>query len=123
MIFFLTYANIIAVLAQVLARRKGTLMLSEHNNLFISLQNKRMRTIEKSFIRVLYPLADHIICVSNGIEIDLTRNYSIPLEKLDTIYSAMDDQRIMATHRYGHRHFLTIPRMTGLLFCPCKTEG
>jgi glycosyltransferase involved in cell wall biosynthesis len=104
MISFLTYTNIIAVLAQVFSRRKGNLILSEHNNLFASLQNKRMRIIKKSLIKVLYPLADRIICVSDGIKIDLTRNYSIPLEKLRTIYNAADAPGIMAMTKEKPRH-------------------
>ncbi len=50
--------------------------------------------INKFLIRKLYPKADAIINVSQGIQKDLTQNFQVPLQKQSVIYNPYDIRKI-----------------------------
>ncbi len=91
---FLTYANIISAIAKFFSRWKGKLVLTEHSNITMSLENSKAKTIKKWLIQSSYPQSDYVVCVSNGAKNDLSRTFSIPRMKLKTIYNAVDVQSV-----------------------------
>ena len=87
---FLTYPNIVLVLAKLLAGYKGRIILSEHNNPQAKIGNKRNRYLRRLLIRKLYPLSDYIVCVSNGVAKALSDGFSIAGEKIQIIHNSVD---------------------------------
>jgi glycosyltransferase involved in cell wall biosynthesis len=72
------YANIVSILARQIAAQDTKLVLTEHN-MFGSVSQQKDRLVF-ALARQLYPLADHVLCVSSGVaqsvrnEIDLLEN-------------------------------------------------
>lgn len=93
---FLTYANYLSVLEKSLSGSKARLFLTEHANLSVDLKHENFQLIKKIMIRTLYPKADWIITVSNGVKKDIVSNFGIPEEKCRVIYNPVDIDRIQA---------------------------
>jgi len=96
---FLSYTNIIAVLAQKLSFTKFRLLLCQHALLSISsssAKNPLWRLFGKWMPRWLYPRADSVICVSQGVADRVRAQYRVPLEKIKVIYNPVDIKRISA---------------------------
>lgn len=58
-------------------------------------------------VRWLYPLADGVLCVSQGLAEDMERNFGVPAEKLVVVYnpSVTSEIRQMAQEPAGHPWF------------------
>lgn len=83
----LTRANLVAVLATELARTDTRLVLSERNDLSTRIaegSDLRMRVVPK-LISLLYPRADAITAVSEGVADDLTATAGLPRESITAI--------------------------------------
>jgi len=87
---FLTYTNYSSILAKMISGNKTPLLLSERNNLSINLKNERLTFIKKILIRNLYPKANAIIALSEGVKRDLIVNFRINEEKCNVIYNGID---------------------------------
>ena len=84
----LNHANIVAILAHMLARARCRLLVSERNSVSRMGANGTERII-RSLMRWLYPRADRIICVSRGIQDELVKDLGLPKHKLCTIYNPL----------------------------------
>lgn len=86
---FLSRANFAAVLA---CRRRGApCLISERVNTSSHFSGAGLRErLSKLLIRGLYPRADRILAVSEGVAADLARNYGAPPEKLVVIHNPYD---------------------------------
>ncbi len=85
----LTRANLVAVLATELARTDTRLVLSERNHLSkraFEGSDRRMRIVPK-LVKALYPRADSIVAVSDGVADDLAETASLPRNHISTIYN------------------------------------
>jgi glycosyltransferase involved in cell wall biosynthesis len=86
---FLTHSNLITLLAVRLAGTSVKTVISEHS--LLSTRVKLYPNIKERLLpwlaRYLYPLADLIVAVSNGIAEDLIRNVRIPVTKIKVIYN------------------------------------
>lgn len=86
----MNHVNIIAILATKLALIKETrVLISEHNTLSRSLlhsKNLRSRLLP-FFMKLFYPLADHIVAVSYGVADDLSKMLNLSRSKIEVIYN------------------------------------
>jgi glycosyltransferase involved in cell wall biosynthesis len=88
----LTKPNLMAVWARRLAGAPTRLVISEHSTLSpnISLPRRKWKWRWRFFPSLgqrVYPGADAIIAVSNGVADDLAQSASIPRERITTIYN------------------------------------
>lgn len=85
-------ANIIAALAYLLSGRRGRLVLSERGMLRTELSWKKL--IQSWLKRVLYPTADCITAVSQGVKDDLVQQLHLRPEAVTVIYNPVVDGRL-----------------------------
>lgn len=83
------YLNEIALLSKLFSGVPTRVIVSEHNQLSKTVRNatKLKGRLTPIFARFLYPWADGIVAVSQGVAEDLSRMISLPLEKIETIYN------------------------------------
>lgn len=83
------YPNEIAIIAKHLARVPTRLVVSEHTTL--SVEARRVEQISSRIApltaRLLYPWANGIVAVSQGVAKDLADIAGIPLQKIQVIYN------------------------------------
>jgi glycosyltransferase involved in cell wall biosynthesis len=94
---FLTRANVAAALV---GRLTGTpVVVSERVNTSSHLAGRRDAAVTKALVRFVYPLARHVVCVSDGVRRDLVRNFAVPAARLSVIHNPVDRDRIAAAAR------------------------
>jgi glycosyltransferase involved in cell wall biosynthesis len=83
------YQNEIALMAKLIAGVPTRVVVSEHNQLSKTVQNatKLKGKLAPLFTRFLYPWADGIVAVSQGVAKDLSDTANIPLSRIQTIYN------------------------------------
>lgn len=89
MLSALNHANIVATLAKKISGRNTHLLVSEHNNLSLTMSRKlpwRSRVVLSLMGRV-YPWADGVIAVSDGVREDLVQLFGLSPEKVSVIYN------------------------------------
>lgn len=83
------FINEIAILAKHLSRTSTRVVVTEHTT--ISVEAKRVEQISSRLIplisRILYPWADGIVAVSQGVANDLVKVTKLPQERIQTIYN------------------------------------
>ncbi len=85
----LSYPNIAAVLARRLSSASTRVVLSVHNHLSVATAQAG-RASEKNFPRLarrLYPEADRIVAVSDGVADDLAQTIRLARTRISTIYN------------------------------------
>lgn len=99
-------ANVVALLAHRLSRRRVRVVVSCHVNQ--SLQARHGGQLHDRALpwltRLLYPGADRIVAVSHGVADDLAKLLKRPIERIDVIYNpiAVDAVRAQAAEKIGH---------------------
>jgi N-acetylgalactosamine-N,N'-diacetylbacillosaminyl-diphospho-undecaprenol 4-alpha-N-acetylgalactosaminyltransferase len=85
---FLTRANVANVLA---SRLRGTpAVISERANTSAHFPSGARGALPRTLVRLVYPRADRIVAVSEGVAHDLRDNFAIPEEKLAVIANPVD---------------------------------
>ena len=96
-ISFMTYTNVVAILAQALSPSFKKIVVSEHNAFSHSI---RIRGgIPKLFhyaVPLAYRWAAAVICVSRGVEHDLARATRLPPRLLTTVYNPVITEELLA---------------------------
>jgi len=91
------YANIVAILARRLSRASLRLVVSERNTLSSEAEgfrgDLRMRLMPL-LVRRLYPWADSVVAVSQGVADDLVRVAGVPSEQVRVIYNPIVTPRL-----------------------------
>ncbi len=93
------FANEIACVAKLITRSKTRLVLSEHTNLsadIVDSPGKVRPRILALTTRWIYPLADAIVAVSDGVSEDMCRVSGLPRSKVTTIYNPIDFKSLSA---------------------------
>jgi glycosyltransferase involved in cell wall biosynthesis len=109
---FTGLANFVLLLAHRIARTPTRVMVTEHINptqMYRS-QEEPLGGLKRKLIRWLYPAADRIIAVSQGVMEDLVTNFAVPREKIAVIYDPVDLGRIrrLADEPVDHPWFSSV---------------
>ena len=92
MVSFLTRSNCAAIAC---SRLVGIpCVVSERVHTTSHLSSHRVRRLKKALIRCLYPYADRVIAVSEGIRDDLVAHYGVAATRVVTIHNPVDAERI-----------------------------
>ena len=92
MVSFLTRSNCAAIAC---SRLVGIpCVVSERVHTTSHLSSHRGRRLKKALIRCLYPYADRVIAVSEGIRDDLVSHYGVAATRVVTIHNPVDAERI-----------------------------
>ncbi|MEM7172265.1 MAG: glycosyltransferase [Pseudomonadota bacterium] len=85
----LVHVNVAAILAHLLSGRVTKLVLSEHNQISKNAAVAESRTIRLAhrLVPYLYPFADEIVAVSQGVADDLQRFSGLPSAKIKVIFN------------------------------------
>lgn len=85
----LTHVNLAAILAARLSRVRTRVVVTEHSLVSRASRDTRRPLVHGSFwfSRWLYPLADAIVAISDGIARDLARSTSLPPSRIRIIYN------------------------------------
>lgn len=87
------FSNEVACVAKIVSRSKTRIVLSEHTNLSSDIADSR-RWIRRVLLpwttRNIYPLADGVVAVSNGVADDMCHVSGLPRTKVQTIYNPID---------------------------------
>jgi len=93
------FANETACVAKVLAGSKTRLVLTEHTNLsadIVDSMGKIRPRLLPITTRWLYPLADEVIAVSDGVAEDMCRVSGLARERVTTVYNPIDFKNLAA---------------------------
>lgn len=93
---FLNRTNLLMVSARLLSsnfRNKVKLTISERTTPSVELAGSSHRIV-RFLIKALYPKADKIVAVSQGVRLDLIKNFNVPEEKIKVIYNPLACQKI-----------------------------
>jgi glycosyltransferase involved in cell wall biosynthesis len=103
----LDYANIAAILSSELATPSIRTIASVHNHLSSAVANAERPHLRHviPLARRFYPLADGIVCVSNGVAEDLAKRLELPVNSISTVYNPVvtDDLAELARAPIPHR--------------------
>ncbi len=118
----MNHANVGAVLARELAGTKTRLVLVEHNTLSVSKSNLFRSKFVPPFMKLLYPRADIIIGVSQGVAEDLEYQVGFKPGKVRIVYNPVVDTELIAKAKSPLDHpwfkqpncpvFLAVGRLT-----------
>lgn len=97
MLSALSHANIIAILARQVARYPARLVASEHSAPSLSMSRTARFRLLRFLMRSLYPKANAIVCVSEGMRKEIHQIFRLPLSKIHRIYNPLDVDRIRET--------------------------
>lgn len=89
--------TVIAIVAHRLARSGATLMVSDHNALSLQVPSGTHNLILKLSTRLLYPLADHRILVSQSAADDLASLSGMRRDSIEVIYNPITPPPRIAT--------------------------
>lgn len=83
------------ILAAKLARSKTSVIIGEHGAGALKYREDRMTSpIMRLLSKLLYPFADRIVAISDGVRKYLVRELKLPVGKIVLIYNPVDIQKI-----------------------------
>lgn len=122
LISHMNHANVVAVLAKKIVRTKTKLILVEHNTLSSEKSNLIRARFVPPFMKLLYPFADEIVAVSQGVAEDLESQLNLEKGKVNVIYNPIVDDELIAKGKLHLDHpwfekgsppvFLAVGRLT-----------
>jgi glycosyltransferase involved in cell wall biosynthesis len=100
------YLNEIALISKRIAGVPLRVVVAEHNQLSKTAQNatKLKGRLAPLFARGLYPWADGIVAVSDGVAQDLAQTATIPLARIQTIYNPVINPELFASAQQPLAH-------------------
>lgn len=93
---FINYSNIVALSSRRIYGWKCPVIVSERTTLGPSLKPQRFVSLKKFLVRGLYPQAEAVIAVSEGVKTDLIESFAVPKDKIEVIYNPLDIDRLRA---------------------------
>ena len=90
----MNHANVVAVLARDLAGTKTKLVLVEHNTLSVEKPKLFRSKVVPILMKLLYPRADHIVGVSQGVAEDLDFQMGFKKGKVSVIYNPVVNNQL-----------------------------
>jgi glycosyltransferase involved in cell wall biosynthesis len=96
LISHLNHANVAAILAKELARSKTKLVVVEHATLSVNKSTLRRGKFLPPAMKLLYPRADVIVGVSQGVADDLDHQLGFKAGTVKTVYNPVIDQETLS---------------------------
>ncbi|GAB4529538.1 MAG: glycosyltransferase [Pleurocapsa sp.] len=116
------HTNVVAILAKATAKTNTKLVVVEHNTLSASDSQLWRAKLVPWFMKRLYPLADGIVGVSQGVSDDLEIELGLKKGAVTTIYNPVIDRELLAKANTPVEHpwlqpneppvFLAVGRLT-----------
>ncbi len=106
----MVHCNIVALLARSLARVRTRVLIRQENTMSRAARNAP--TVRGEWIpwiaRIMYPKADAIIAVSNGVADDMSEFLDIPRQKIETVYNPCAVKKVVqaSTQHVDHPWFV-----------------
>jgi glycosyltransferase involved in cell wall biosynthesis len=91
---FMSYTNLIVVLAHLLSHGKAKIVIAEHVHLSTQLRRARLKYLKGFLYGVFYNFSDTCIVPTDGIREDLIRSFHVKADKIKNIYNPVDLVRI-----------------------------
>jgi glycosyltransferase involved in cell wall biosynthesis len=100
------YQNEIALMAKIISRVNTRVVVSERNRLSKTVHNATTlkARLAPLFAHFLYPYADKIIAVSQGVAKDLANTAKLPLSSIQTIYNPVISPEILESAKQPIEH-------------------
>ena len=101
------FANLIAILAAKFAKKRPRVVICEHNTLSVQVYNNRQDLrfrILPLLARVLYPKADEVVAVSEGVKTDLAKAIHLPEERIRVIYNPVVTPELLQKGKWHPEH-------------------
>jgi glycosyltransferase involved in cell wall biosynthesis len=97
----MTFANLPAIVARWIARASTKIVISERHACTEWLKGRRWtrRILYSALIPLIYPRADRIIAVSQGVASDLAGFIKVPKSNIDVIYNPSTDVNLSKVER------------------------
>ncbi len=92
-ISFLNRANCANVIASRILNYPC--IISERVHTSSHFGNSATAAVNKTIVRLTYPLASQVVAVSHGVKDDLIKNYGVPGERIRVIYNPIDVDQII----------------------------
>jgi glycosyltransferase involved in cell wall biosynthesis len=118
----MNHTNVSAVLAREFAGTKTRLVLVEHNTLSVGRSKLFRSQLVPPFMKLLYPRADAIVGVSQGVAEDLAHQMGFKPGKIKVVYNPVVDDEMLAKAKAPLEHpwfqigtppvFLAVGRLT-----------
>lgn len=100
----LNHASVVALAARALARVPTRVVVRESNMLFPNPARELRGRLLRRSVRLLYPLADAFVAVSEGVATDLGRYAGIAPEKIRTVYNPVVGPELLERAREAPAH-------------------
>src|SRR3989442_4074528 len=92
--FSMVSMNLAAIVARALARERVPLVLSARNHYSRSLPSEASASaVKMAAVRLLYPRAELVTCVSRGVADDLVEHFAVRPEQIRVIHNPTDLSR------------------------------
>ncbi|MEO1427943.1 MAG: glycosyltransferase [Cyanobacteria bacterium J06633_8] len=91
----ISHANVAAVIAKELSKTKTKLILVEHNTVTYAQSTEWRGRFVPLFMRWLYPRADVVVGVSEGVTEDIKSQLGLVQDKVNTIYNPVVDDKLV----------------------------
>lgn len=96
--------SVIAIIAKGIARAKTKVVVRVANTLSQKERSWIKKKIERLLVSALYPMADEVIAVSNGVAEDLIKNFGIERSRITVIYNPINRKKIVIESRQNVSH-------------------
>jgi glycosyltransferase involved in cell wall biosynthesis len=100
----MNHANIAAIAAKELARSKTKLVVVEHETLSASKSELRRSKLLRPMMKLLYPRADTIVGVSQGVAADLDCQLGLKPGTVKTVYNPVIDRDTISKAKMPLEH-------------------
>ena len=97
--------NLAVVVARMLAQSQTSLVLGARNHYTLSMTSEASaRALKMRAVRFLYPRADRVICVSQGVADDLVKNFRVPVARTAVVHNPVEIATVRALASSDPRH-------------------
>ena len=133
---FLMRSHIVALLTKIALRARVRVVLNVHEHMTESAAYLYPTWIDRALMRAitryLFPRADRIVAVAEGVKQDLVTNFAIPAERITVVHNPIDTQNVQQRARdgptplggaVGRRWVIAVGRLVPLKGYDCLIEA
>ena len=121
---FMTYANVVAILAQALSPSLRKVIVTEHNAYSRSIKIRGgIPKLAHLAAPYAYRWASAVVCVSRGVEDDLAESTRLPRDLLTTIYNPVITEELIARSEEPPDHPWLVEKSQPVILAVGRLEG